>query len=293
VDADSAAVVSALVQEGVSDGWEAGPNPVQQIIVRRTVEVGSVAGAGLITGALTLAPALLLPLTLAGGGAVTVGLSSYFSFTFYARSSFGFPLVTRLSQSATPSVALTFDDGPHPETTPALLDLLAQANARATFFLVGARVRAYPDLARRVSEAGHTIGVHGLHHRTMVLQSPREIARDLSEAERIFEDVTGKALSSRLLRPPYGFKTWTLCRTLHRLGWTTVSWSLDGRDYDRQTPERLAGRVNTHIQPGDIVLLHERPSDNTTLNALPTIFAYLHECGLSCVGFNEGLANPE
>ncbi len=278
--------MNGQMQEKVSDGWEPGPNPVRQIIVRRTLEVGSVAGAGLAVASLTLPASALLPLAVTGGATVTAGLSAYFVSTFYARSSFGYPLVTHIPQTGTPSVALTFDDGPHPETTPALLDILAQANAQATFFLVGARVRAYPDLAKRISDAGHTIGVHGLNHRTMVLQSPREVARDLSEAERILEDTTGKPLSSRLTRPPYGFKTWTLCCTLHRLGYTTVSWSLDGRDYDRQTPDALASRITSRIQPGDIVLLHERPGDNTTLCALPAILAYLHERGLACVGFN-------
>lgn len=266
------------------DGWESGPNPVRQIIVTRTAQVGGAAGLALAGLGTVLPASQTIPLAIGGGVGVTLGLSAYFVATFYARTPFGGSLWVRLPRQAGNVVALTFDDGPHPNTTPRLLDLLAQANVQATFFLVGERARAYPDLARRVAEAGHTIGVHGLRHRTMVLQNARQIACDLREAARILEDTTGKPLAARLLRPPYGFKTWTLGRVARREGWTIASWSLDGRDYDPQTPAQLAERISARLAVRDIVLLHERPGDSVTLDALPAILTDCQTRAFACVG---------
>jgi peptidoglycan-N-acetylglucosamine deacetylase len=278
--------------EGVvsGDGWEPGPNPVARIITVRTAQVG---GAAALTGlGLCLPPERFWLLVPWGGAAVAVGLAAYFIATFYARTSFGVPLLVRLPPSAENAVALTFDDGPHPKTTPILLDALAAAGAKATFFLVGERARAYPDLARRITAEGHGIGVHGLRHRTMVLQSAREIERDIAEAARILEDVTGQPLPVRLLRPPYGFKTWTLCWTARRLGWTLVSWSNDPRDYDPVSADELAGRAAARLTPGDIVLLHERPETDRTNDALPLLLRTCREQGLSCVSLTNVEIDP-
>lgn len=257
-----------------SDGWEAGPNPVAQIIATRTAQVGGAASLGLAGLYGTLPPSAFWPAVPAlGGVAVAGGLSAYFVGVFYAHTTWGLPLLTRLplAPGGPLRAALTFDDGPHPDTTPRLLDILAAHNARATFFLVGQRARAYPDLTRRIADAGHMLGVHGLRHRTMVLQSPAQVRRDLASCEAILTDLTGRALPARLLRPPYGFKTWTLCRAALHAGWTVVGWSLDPRDYDPHTPDTLAHAVMSRLTPGDILLLHERPGSSVTPDALETI----------------------
>jgi peptidoglycan/xylan/chitin deacetylase (PgdA/CDA1 family) len=283
LDPDAAVLVSEDTQPG--DGWEAGPNPVAEIIRTRTLQTS--AGA-LLTLALLRAvlPAeRFRPLVPLGGVAVGAGLSAYFVATFHARIALGAPLVTRLGGERAPerAIALTFDDGPHPQTTPRLLDILAEHEAKATFFLVGERASAYPALVRRIREEGHAIGVHGLRHRTMALQNASAIEADLKEAVRRIEAASGAALPDRLLRPPYMFKSVTLGRTARRLGWTLVSWSLDPRDYDPQTPASLARRVISRLTPRDIVLLHERPGDETTLNALPEVLTYCQRQGIALV----------
>lgn len=262
------------------------PNPVAQIIAVRSGQVGGTALATLAGLAMAgLPPARLAPLAAWGGLAVAGGLSAYFVATFTAGVPLGAPLLTRLPPAAQGSeaVALTFDDGPHPDTTPRLLDILAEQNARATFFVVGERASRYPEIVARIAREKHTLGVHGLRHQAMVLQSARQIACDLSEAVRRIEDAAGRPLPQRLLRPPFGFKTWTLGRTAVRLGWTLVAWSLDPRDYDSIPPEILAARVRERLAPRSIVLLHERPGVCATPAALPGLLHFVAARGWRCV----------
>ena len=254
----------------MNDGWEPTPNPVARIIAARTAQVALPVMAAL-TGVAAFDPPRAWTAVLWAGGATIAALSAYFAATFYARTTFGFPLITRLPADAGNVIALTIDDGPHPETTPRLLDVLAAYGATATFFTVAQRARAYPELVRRIASDGHTIGVHGLRHREMVLQSAAQIERDLTDAETIFADILGSPLPVRLFRPPHGFKTYTLCRTVTRLGWTIVSWSLDSRDYDSPDAPTLIARLLS-ARPGDILLLHERPGAiETTATALTAV----------------------
>jgi peptidoglycan-N-acetylglucosamine deacetylase len=172
-----------------------------------------------------------------------------------------FPLVacalgvrTRLATSR--GVALTFDDGPHPEGTPATLDALATARAAATFFLVGEQVDRYPTLAAEIVAAGHEVGLHGYRHRLLLRRRPREVEDDLRRAHARIEDVTGS--SPVCYRPPYGvfsLPTLALCR---RVGWEPMLWSRWGRDWSaRATPEAIARRATSNLCAGDVVLLHD------------------------------------
>lgn len=257
-----------------------------QIIGVRTAQVGGAAGL-LLAGLATAYPtSVVIPVAVVGGLGVTIGLSVYFARTFAPRTTFGnCPLMVRLPESWGDAVALTFDDGPHPATTPLILDALAENNAKATFFVVGTRATQHPELVRRIVQEGHTLGVHGLHHRTMVLQSAKQIEGDLAEAVRRIEDAAEKSLPRPLLlRPPYGFKTAAMARTARRLGFVVVAWSLDPRDYDPTDPERLAADVGTRLIPGDIVLLHERPELPAATDALPRLLELCLEKRLAPVG---------
>ncbi|MBC8102801.1 MAG: polysaccharide deacetylase family protein [Cytophagales bacterium] len=274
------------------------PNPVVRIIAIRTAQTTALTAPVLVSLAIFLPPSGFWRVIPWIGGLVSAGLSAYFGATFHARS----PLfswlsgkngefLSRLPPSEGDVVAVTFDDGPHPETTPRLLDLLAEAQVTATFFLVGERVSRYPKIVRRIADEGHTIGLHGLHHRTMVLQSASEIRADLGEARRRVEQATGKALPTPLLlRPPYGFKTPILGRVAARLGCRIVAWSVDPRDYDEVTAATLVKRVAEKVAPGSIVLLHERPGAGTSVEALPRLLALFQERGLRCARIGENAA---
>ncbi|MBC8140428.1 MAG: polysaccharide deacetylase family protein [Armatimonadetes bacterium] len=258
------------------------PNPVAQIIAIRAAQVGGATSVILGMMALFLPPNVIGAAALVGGIVGTVGLSPYFLRTFHPRTRYGaLPLWVRLSppeDKAENHIALTFDDGPHPDTTPRLLDALATANARATFFVVAERAARYPALMRRIVAEGHAVGVHGLRHRTMVTQSAARIKAELHEAVSIIEKATGVPLPRPvLLRPPYGFRTATVSQVAHEEGFRCVAWSLDGRDYDAVSADDLAERIMARLQPGDIVLLHERPHAPTAAEALPRLLAAIRE----------------
>jgi peptidoglycan/xylan/chitin deacetylase (PgdA/CDA1 family) len=154
------------------------------------------------------------------------------------------------------AVAFTFDDGPHPEGTPAVLEALSAAGARATFFLLGEQVRRTGSLAADIVAAGHAVAVHGDRHRALLRLGPPAIADDLDRAAEAIAAATGTV--PRLHRAPYGIYSWPALADLHRRRWTPVLWSAWGRDWTRRaTPESVAARVRRDLAGGAVVLLHD------------------------------------
>jgi peptidoglycan/xylan/chitin deacetylase (PgdA/CDA1 family) len=173
-------------------------------------------------------------------------------------------------------VALTFDDGPHAEGTPAVLDELARRGASATFFLVGEQVERRPALAREIVDAGHEVAVHGYRHTLLLRRRVRELADDLDRAVAAIADATGVAPT--LYRPPYGvFSSGALAHVRGRR-WRPLLWSTWGRDWERRASAQSIARRATHgLRPGDVVLLHDSDaysSDDSwrrTAAALPSV----------------------
>jgi peptidoglycan-N-acetylglucosamine deacetylase len=153
-------------------------------------------------------------------------------------------------------VALTFDDGPHDDGTPAVLDILGRHGASATFFLVGEQVARRPALAREIVAAGHEVAVHGYRHTLLLRRRVRELADDLDRAVAVVAEATGK--TPALYRPPYGvFSSGALAHVRER-GWRPLLWSSWGRDWERRaTAQSIARRAVTGLRPGDVVLLHD------------------------------------
>jgi peptidoglycan/xylan/chitin deacetylase (PgdA/CDA1 family) len=182
-------------------------------------------------------------------------------------------------------VALTFDDGPDPRTTPAVLALLAEAGVRATFFLVGEQVERFPEIAAQIASAGHEIGVHGYRHRPLLLRSPWDLASDLEWAVAVIGEAAGS--EPRFYRAPYGvFSSGALVLTARR-GWTPLLWSRWGREWHRgETPETVAARATRSLESGDVVLLHDGgrygPAGfaELTVRTLPRILERVCERGL-------------
>jgi peptidoglycan/xylan/chitin deacetylase (PgdA/CDA1 family) len=181
--------------------------------------------------------------------------------------------------------ALTFDDGPHAQGTPAVLSMLADARVPATFFLVGEQVQRDPALAREIAAAGHGIGLHCHRHRNLLRLTPRQVREDIAQAEAIIEDATGRTPS--LYRPPYGVLNASALRLARSRGWRTLLWSHWGRDWEaRATAESIAARVTDGADERSVLLLHD-PDDYSaagswrrTAAALPRIFQTLAERGL-------------
>src|SRR4051794_17042024 len=151
---------------------------------------------------------------------------------------------------------LTFDDGPHPEGTPSVLDRLDAADRRATFFLVGEQVRRDPGLAREVAARGHEIAVHGDRHRNLLRVTPSGFARDLDRARATIADATGTAPVR--YRPPYGILSAATLPIVRARGLEPLLWTHCGRDWSRrQTPSSVAAMVLDGLGHGDVVLLHD------------------------------------
>lgn len=255
---------------------------MRRIIAVRSARVGS---AALVAQAVLYAalPRHLYPVF---GFALAVSITAALSCDLLATFCPGiaFPgeerALSHLPKEVGRVIALTFDDGPFSETTPQLLDWLATANVKATFFLIAERVREHPELARRIAAEGHALGVHGLRHRSMALMSAARCETELREARRILEDAIGLPLPYRLFRPPYGFRSRALIRAAKRNGWRICGWSNDPHDYD--PPRR---KTTPHsLRNGDIVLLHETPAPRLAEDdPQDAILALVRRDSFSCV----------
>src|SRR5262245_32005053 len=153
-------------------------------------------------------------------------------------------------------VALTFDDGPHPAFTRAVLEALDRAGAKATFFVLGEKGAREPDLLKEIVARGHLVGVHGdRHDRALSLRSLERVREDLARAVDVVTRATGER--PRFYRPPVGQTNPRIAQAARELGLTIVGWSLRGLDGVRADPERVAARVVPRLRDGAIVLLHD------------------------------------
>ena len=205
----------------------------------------------------------------------------------------GFAVATR-GPSGAPSegqaVAITFDDGPHPEGTPRMLEALARAGASATFFMVGEQLVKRPELAREVLAGGHALGLHGYHHRPHPLRKPAELVEDFARGLAAIEDATGT--TPRLHRPPFGIYSPASLATARERGLQPLLWSKWGKDWRKlTTPEQITRRVTRGVGAGDVILLHDadhysaRCSYRRTAAALPEILEMLKSARLDTVSF--------
>ena len=193
-----------------------------------------------------------------------------------------FPGLERLENG----VALTFDDGPDPDATPAVLEALRAAEARAVFFLVGEQVEAHPELARQVADEGHVVALHGFRH--VEHDELGDDARaDMERGAAAVAAATG--VDPRLYRPPYGRFSERSYAAARELGLMPVYWSAWGSDWEPIPPERIAETAIRDLDPGAILLLHDsaryatRPSAKPTAEALPAILAAMQDRGLEPV----------
>jgi len=190
--------------------------------------------------------------------------------------------VARL-RGADRAVALTFDDGPNPQATPAILDALAERGVKATFFVLGRHAERWPELVRRIAAEGHAIGNHGFHHRKLHLKSPRYVRNDLELGLAAIERAAG--VRPRWFRAPHGFRSPWVTPIAASLGERTVGWSLGVWDSARPGVEVIATRTVEGARPGSILLLHDGdgydPAGDRmqTARAVPLIVDRLHDLG--------------
>jgi peptidoglycan/xylan/chitin deacetylase (PgdA/CDA1 family) len=191
-------------------------------------------------------------------------------------------------------VALTFDDGPDPIYTPQILDILHQYNAKATFFVVGKHVKKYPDLVKRILSEGHSIGVHGYHHRFACLMDPFSSIWDIKKGAKAIREIIGD--SPFLFRPAWG--AFNLCSLMYILlrKEKAIMWSFFAKDWEiRATPESIFNQVVRRIRAGSVVVFHDRSTKPgaapdgpaKTIEALPEILKDIQGKGLQPVSIED------
>ena len=206
------------------------------------------------------------------------------------------PNLTRLPAAAVArgEVALTIDDGPDPEVTPQVLDLLDAAGAKATFFCIAERARAHPELLREMLRRGHSVQNHSRHHRhTFSLLGPEGFRDEISQAQAIFTALTGQ--TPAFFRAPAGLRNPFLEPVLHRLGLRLASWTRRAYDTREGDPARVLATLTAGLAAGDILLLHDGHAARTTdgqpviLAMLPRLLATLNERQLKPVTLDAAL----
>jgi peptidoglycan-N-acetylglucosamine deacetylase len=192
------------------------------------------------------------------------------------------PNLNRLPASAIAQgqVCLTFDDGPHPEVTPRVLALLERYHAKASFFCVGERAKAYPDIVRDIARRGHSVENHSFRHSyAFALYSVALLQREVQSAQAIVAAITGR--TPQFFRAPVGFRSPLLPPVLARLGLRYVSWTRRGLDTGKGDPARVLARLTAGLAAGDVLLLHD--DQPCALAILPALLEQLAARNLKCV----------
>lgn len=206
---------------------------------------------------------------------------------------FGETLHSLPANPRSPRVALTFDDGPDPDVTPGVLDVLRDAGAHATFFVCGERAAESPELVARAVAEGHSLGNHSWRHDALIFLSADAIASDLARTdEALLGAAKRPGFAVRWFRPPYGLRDPRVLDAAATLGKTTVMWNQSPRDWQDATAVRIVERVMSDLHDGAIVLLHDgdarrRCGRPETLAALPELLARLRAAGFTCVALDE------
>ena len=174
-------------------------------------------------------------------------------------------------------IALTFDDGPSGAITEKLLDGLAARNVKATFFLCGYRIETFPEIAQRMAEEGHELGLHSNRHDYMQHMTKEEALDDLAECQSILTESTG--VSARLFRPPGGLYSQALLAASRELGLSVVFWSVDPHDWDKEKSSQVLPYLLSHASAGDIILMHDltEHSVSAALSFIDTMYAKGYE----------------
>ena len=236
-----------------------------------------------ISGAIALLLALLLsllspPLALLP---LSLFLLSCLVAPFVAGYGFFLPVISR-GTPENKQVALTFDDGPWPTSTPILLDLLARHNLQATFFVVGRQAEKHPELIAAILAQGHTIGNHSLRHDSLLmLRRPKTLQKDIHTTQEILQK---SGVTPLVFRPPAGITNPRLKQVLALENLLAVNYSCRAMDGGNRNIDNLAGKILARLRPGDIIMLHDLPPQGKALSStwqkeLDRLFAALQDNG--------------
>ncbi|GGF78223.1 hypothetical protein GCM10007301_42760 [Azorhizobium oxalatiphilum] len=197
------------------------------------------------------------------------------------------PASYRSAEVDGPYIAITFDDGPNPETTPKLLKMLEARGIKATFFMLGSNAVANPDVVRAVAAAGHEIGNHSWNHPQLPKLTEAAVDKQIEDTNAAIQNVIGK--KPIYLRPPYGAMTPALQRHVEqKYGMSLIYWSVDPLDWKIRDAESIYNQITTHVRPGSIILAHDIHA--TTVSAMPRVLDALIAKGYKFVTVSELIA---
>jgi len=225
--------------------------------------------------------ALAVPLFLLQPASAIIPLSAFLLLCmgapFYPRSSFFLPVISR-AREKTDGITLTFDDGPSPASTPIILDLLDRYSLQATFFVVGEKAAAHPELIQSILAGGHSIGNHSLKHDYfLMLRSGENLQTDIRETQNILKK---SGVIPLVFRPPTGISGPRLARVLAEENLLAVTYSCQAYDRGNRNVRHLAAKILQRLRPGDIIMLHDLPPQQKSMTdywqqELDTLFSSL------------------
>lgn len=220
---------------------------------------------------------------------------------FYVYYGFDYqPDIYRRGSSQSNYVALTFDDGPSPEYTPLILDILKEKQVKATFFMVGSHVKKYPEVAKRIIKEGHELGNHTYNHVNIPTLKYNDLTQEIIQTNHIIHQITEEF--PVYLRPPRGMYDARYRRLAHLLGQRIILWTISGRDWKSSTSaDTIVSRIVNKAKGGEIILLHdsgalikdEGGNHMALIQALPSIIDGLQEKGLEIIPLKELLEEAE
>lgn len=247
------------------------------------------------TGGIALLLALLLAFFSPSLAIVPLAffLSLCLAAPFFPAFAFFLPMISRGTPDGN-RIALTFDDGPWPSSTPILLELLSRHQLRATFFVVGRQAAQFPELIEAILAQGHSIGNHSLRHDPfLMLRAPANVQRDIHATQEILKKF---GIRPRVFRPPAGITNPVLGRVLARENLMAVAYSCRAFDRGNRNVRKLAEKILRQLKPGSIVMLHDLPPQRKTVSdcwqkELARLFAALQDSG-RVVALEEIIRNP-
>lgn len=196
----------------------------------------------------------------------------------------------RKGAAQTHQIALTFDDGPSIQNTEEILSILKEYGIRATFFVIGENAAADPDRIRMIYEAGHEIGNHTYTHSYISKIGKDALREEIRKTEEILQSITGQ--KPKVFRPPGGIYDEASLRVLEEMGYRSVLWSLDTKDWCMPKSDTIASKIEENAVSGDIILFHDLNDKRLpTPDALKRILPYLKENGYEFVTITEMIEN--
>lgn len=186
--------------------------------------------------------------------------------------------ICSLPERATSNVVLTFDDGPNPQYTPRILDILKEAQATAVFFCIGKNIILYPDLVKRIAAEGHIVANHSYNHSNAIgMYSTEKVMAEIEQTEQAIKACIGTSL--KLYRPPFGVTNPNIAKAAHVLNMQVVGWNVRSFDTVSRSKAEILNRVTPALKNGDIVLFHD--TNKLTADILADFLLFARDKGLT------------